>query len=216
MPLRLYDYCASANCLKVRLLLAHLGRPYERVPVDIFDGDTLTDDFARLNPARCTPVLELESGLHLQESNAILVYLAERTELLPDAAFERAQVMRWLFFEQADLVPAIGGLRFRVITGRLTADGPQAKRRRAAADDVLGLLDDHLRERQFMVAESFSVADIGIYAYTHVAPEGGIELAPYPAVQAWIARVEGLPSHINDLEPYPPNAQAGAGQSIYN
>jgi glutathione S-transferase len=216
MPLRLYDYSASANCLKVRLLLAHLGRSYERVPVDIFAGDTLTDDFARLNPARSTPVLELESGAHLQESNAILVYLAEGSELLPDAAFERAQVMRWLFFEQADLVPAIGGLRFRVITGRLTANGPEAKRRRAAGHDVLGLLDDHLREREFMVAEIFSAADIGIYGYTHVAPEGGIEHAPYPAVRAWIERVERLSDHINDLEPYPPNARAGAGQSIYN
>jgi len=129
MPLRLYDYAASANCLKVRLLLTHLCRPYERVPVDIFDGDTLTDDFARLNPARSTPVLELESGVHLQESNAILVYLAEGTELLPDAAFERAQVMRWLFFEQADLVPAIGGLRFRVMVTSTTSSPTHPMRR---------------------------------------------------------------------------------------
>jgi glutathione S-transferase len=124
--------------------------------------------------------------------------------------------MRWLFFEQADLVPAIGGLRFRVITGRLTANGPEAKRRRAAGHDMLWLLDDHLREREYMVGESFSAADIGIYGYTHVAPEGGIELAPYPGVRAWIERVERLSDHINDLEPYPPIAQAGAGQSIYN
>jgi glutathione S-transferase len=216
MPLRLYDYPASANCLKVRLLLAHLGRPYERVPVDIFAGDTLTDEFARLNPARSTPVLELDSGEHLQESNAILVYLAEGTELLPEAAIERAQVMRWLFFEQADLVPAIGGLRFRLITGRLAPGDPEAQRRRSAGQHVLRLLDDHLREREYMVGESFSAADIGIYGYTHVAPEGGIELASYTAVRAWIERVEGLPGHVNDLEPYPPNAHAGAGRSIYD
>lgn len=216
MPLRLYDYAASANCLKVRLLLAHLGLPYERVPIDIFNGDTLTEEFARLNPARSTPVLELETGAHLQESNAILVYLAEGTQFLPEAAFERAQVMRWLFFEQADLVPAIGGLRFRVITGRLAPDGAEALRRRAAGHDVLRLLDDHLRARAFMVGETFSAADIGIYGYTHVAPQGGIELAPYPAVRAWIERVEGVPGHINDLAPYPPNAQIGAGRSIYD
>jgi glutathione S-transferase len=103
-----------------------------------------------------------------------------------------------------------------VITGRLAANGPEAMRRRAAGHDVLRLLDDHLHEREFMVGESFSAADIGIYGYTHVAPEGGIELAPYPAVRAWIERVEGLSGHINDLDPYPPNAQAGAGQSIYD
>jgi glutathione S-transferase len=216
MALRLYDYAASANCLKVRLLLAHLSREYERVPVDIFDGDTLTDEFAALNPARSTPVLELESGEHLQESNAILIYLAEGTELLPDEPFERAQVLRWLFFEQADLVPAIGGLRFRLITGRIAADGPAVERRRAAGHDVLRLLDAHLSERDFMAAERFSAADIGIYGYTHVAPEAGIELAPYPAVRAWIERVESQSGHVNDLEPYPPNAQEGVSRSIYD
>jgi glutathione S-transferase len=216
MPLRLYDYAASANCLKVRLLLAHLGREYERVPVDIFDGDTLTDEFAALNPARSTPVLELESGELLQESNAILMYLADGSELVPDEPFERAQVLRWLFYEQADLVPAIGGLRFRLITGRIAPDSPAAERRRAAGHDVLRLLDGHLSKRAFMVAERFGAADIGIYGYTHVAPEAGIELAPYPAVRAWIERVESQPGHLNDLEPYPAGAQAGVSRSIYD
>jgi len=216
MPLRLYDYAASANCLKVRLLLARLDRPYERVPVDIFAGETLMDDFARINPARSTPVLELESGEYLQESNAILVHLAEGTDYLPDDPYARAQVLRWLFFEQAALLPAIGGLRFRLMTGRLAPGSAGAERRRAAADGVLRLLDDHLQTREFMVGNRSSVADLSLFAYTHVAPEAGIELAPYPAVQAWLERVAGEPGHANDLEPYPPNSMAGASRSIYD
>ena len=122
--MRLYDYAASANCYKVRLLLAQLELPYERVPVDIFAGDTLTDDFARLNPVRSTPVLVPETGPPLPESNAILLHLAEGTMLLPPEPVQRAQVYRWLFFEQADVIPAIAGLRFRLMTGRLAPDAP--------------------------------------------------------------------------------------------
>jgi len=122
MNLRLYDYAASANCFKVRLLLAQLERPHERVAVDIFDGDTLTDEYARINPFRSTPVLELEPDRHLIESNAILVYLADGTALLPDGPAERSEVVRWLIYEQTDVMPAIGGLRFRLQTGRLALE----------------------------------------------------------------------------------------------
>ena len=114
MTLRLYDYGASCNCYKARLLLAQLGLEYERVPVDIFAGDTLTDEFAAMNPARTTPVLESDDGF-LPESNAILVYLASGTSFLPADPFELAQVVRWLLYEQTDVVPAIGGLRFRLL-----------------------------------------------------------------------------------------------------
>src|SRR5436305_9549916 len=124
--MKLYDYAASCNCYKVRLLLAHLGIPYERVPIDIFDGQTLTDEYARINPARTTPVLETEDGRYLQESNAILVYLARGTPLLPDDHFESAQVMRWLLYEQADIVATIGGLRFRLLAGRVAPSAPGA------------------------------------------------------------------------------------------
>src|SRR3954468_7969276 len=127
--LRLYDYVASANCYKARLLLAQLGRDYERVPVDIFDGDTLTDEFARLNPHRSTPVLELDDGRTLIESNAILWYLAAGTPLLPDDPFEQAEVSRWLIYEQSDVMPMIGGLRFRLVTGRLAPDSDAAQAR---------------------------------------------------------------------------------------
>src|SRR5438034_9670324 len=129
--MRLYDYDASANCYKARLLLAQLGQPYERVPIDIFGGDTLTDDFAAKNPARNTPVLETDDGRYLQESNAILVYLAGGTPLLPEDPFEAAQAMRWLLYEQADIVPTIGGLRFRLLAGRRTPDASDACRRGA-------------------------------------------------------------------------------------
>ena len=165
-----------------------------------------------VNPARSTPVLELSPGIYLPESNAILLHLAEGTPLLP----HDPQVYRWLFFEQADVVPAIGGLRFRLITGRLRPDDPDALRRRAAAHDVLALLEAHLAEREFFVADTYSVADIGIFGYLHVAGEAGIQLEPYAALRDWLARVERQPGFMNDLEPYPANAMPGAGRSTYD
>ena len=210
--MKLYDYAASANCYKVRLLLAHLGRDYERVAVDIFGGDTLSDEYAALNPARTTPVLEDPPGTYLQESNAILLHLAAGTPYLPDDP----QVYRWLFYEQADVVPTMGGLRFRLITGRLSADDAEAQRRRAGSYDVLSVLDTHLAQRDFFVGDSYSVADIGIYGYVHVADEAGLDLAPYAALRSWLARVRGQPGYMNDLEPYPPNSHAGASRSIYD
>src|SRR5262245_60441122 len=187
--MRLYDYAASANCYKVRLLLSHLGREYERVPVDIFAGDTLTDDYAAINPARTTPVLEDPHGTFLQESNAILLHVARGTPLLP----ADPQVYRWLFYEQADVVPTMGGLRFRLITGRLSPDDPEAARRRAGSYEVLALLDAHLGGREFFVGDAYSVADVGIYGYVHVAHEAGLELDPYASLRAWLTRVQEQP-----------------------
>jgi glutathione S-transferase len=214
--MRLYDYDASANCLKVRLTLAHLGLPYERVPVDIFAGETLTDEFARLNPFRSTPVLELDDGRTLIESNAIMVYLAEGTELSPATALGRAEVVRWLIWEQTDVMPMIGGLRFRLLTGRLAPDEPAALRRRAAGEEVLAFLDAALATTPFLVGGRFSIADIAIYAYVHVADEAGLVLACHPAVGAWIERVRSQPGHVDDLEPYPANSHAGVSRSIYD
>jgi glutathione S-transferase len=213
--MKLYDYPASCNCYKVRLLLANLGRDYERVPVDIFNGETLTDEYARISPARTTPVLETDDGRHLQESNAILVYLAAGTELLPSDPFEFAQVMRWLLYEQADLIPAIGGLRFRLLVGRLAASDPEAMRRREAAHEVLWLLDDHLAAEEFFVAGRYTIADIAMYGYTHRAREAGVDLEPYANVPAWLGRVEQQPGYMEDVEPYGANAAPGAGASIY-
>jgi glutathione S-transferase len=214
--LRLYDYGASANCYKVRLALAQLERPYERVPIDIFNGETLTDEYARINPLRSTPVLEVAPGRYLLESNAILVYLADGTPLLPTGAVERSELVRWLIYEQTYVIPAIAGLRFRLQTGRLAPDDPDVARRKATGEEVLGILDDHLSEREFLVADRYSIADIAVYGYTHVAHEAAYELADRPAVQAWLRRVVERAGYVNDLEPYPANARVGAGRSIYD
>jgi glutathione S-transferase len=216
MALRLHDYAASANCYKVRLALAQLGIAYERVPVDIFAGETLTDDFASRNPSRSTPVLELEDGSHLPESGAILLYVAEGTPLLPEDRAERAQVARWLLFEQADVVPTVGGLRFRLLTGRLAPDHPRVARARAAGHAMLGVLEAHLAGREFFVADRYTVADIAIYGYVHVAHEAGVEPRDHPEVARWLERVASQPGYMNDLEPYPANSHPPHSRSIYD
>ncbi len=213
--MRLYDYTGSCNCYKVRLLLAHLDVPYERVPVDIFAGETLTDEYAQINPARSTPVLEVE-GRYLPESNAILTFLAEGTPYVPSDPFERAQVIGWLIYEQTDVVPMIGGLRFRLLTARLTTSDRDAARRKKGALEVLQILDDHLATRDFLVGRGYTIADIAVYGYTHRADEAGLELAPYPNVRAWLARVERQDGYMEDVAPYGANAAPGAGRSIYD
>jgi glutathione S-transferase len=213
--MRLYDYSASCNCYKVRLLLAQLGRAYERVPVDIFAGDTLTDEYAAMNPARTTPVLETDDGRFLPESNAILFYLAQGTPFLPEDPLERAEVVRWLVYEQTDVIPTMGGLRFRLLVGRLTTDDPDAVRRKEGALEVLRLLDDYLATRDFFVGDRYTIADVAIYGYTHLAHEAGIDMGPYANVRAWFERVEQQPGYMEDVEPYGANAAAGAGRSIY-
>jgi glutathione S-transferase len=213
--MRLHDYASSGNCFKVRLALAQLGVPYERVPVDIFNGGTLTDEFGRLNPARTTPVLETDDGDVLVESNAILVYLAEGSELMPKDPVERAHVLRWLFYEQAEIVPGIGTPRVRVAAALLEPGSPSAERALAAGRAALGVLEGHLRDRDFLVGERYTLADLCVYAYVHVAGEAGLDLADYPAVGAWLARVEATPGHVDDLEPIPPDTRFGKGLSIY-
>jgi glutathione S-transferase len=210
--MRLHDYAASGNCYKVRLLLALLGQPYERVPVDIFAGDTLTDEFAALNPARATPVLELDDGQALPESAAILWFLAEDTAFLPDDRLARAQVLRWLCFERA-LTPAVAGARFQVMTGRTDDETPFLL---AKGREVLATLDRRLEARDWVAVDTPTIADVALFGYTHVAYDAGFDLAAHPAVEAWLDRVRALPGYVNDLVPYPPNARPGAGRSIYD
>jgi glutathione S-transferase len=213
--LKLYDYAASGNCFKPRLLLAQLGIEYERIPVDIFDGDTLTDEYERLNPFRSTPVLVLPDGTPLIESNAILWYLARGTEYLPDDPVGEAEVVRWLIYEQADVMPAIGGLRFRLITGRFGADSPEAEARRTNAYEVLRILDTHLATRDFLVADRYTIADLSVFAYAHTAPEAGIDTSSCANFNEWLVRVADQPGFVDDLEPYPLNASLTIGRSIY-
>jgi glutathione S-transferase len=213
--LRLYDYGASANCYKVRLLLAQLEQPYERVTIDIFDGDTLTEEYERLNPFRSTPVLQFPDGRTLIESNAILWFLASGTPFLPDNPIGQAEVCRWLIYEQSDVMPMIGGLRFRLVTNRFTPDSDEARRRREGARDVLRILDQHLQSRQFLLAERYTIADIATFAYSHVTEEAGIETSAYTAFRSWLDRVRSQPRFVDDLQPYPPNASATVGRSMY-
>jgi glutathione S-transferase len=208
---RLYDYAASANCYKARLLLALLDRPYERVTIDIFGGDTLTAEYAKLNPARETPVLELDDGTTLTQSNAILWYLAEGTPFLPASSIERAQVAQWLHFEQERVMNGIGSVRFRTLTGRELTPA-----RFALGQTALELLQEHLADHAYLVGDRCSIADLSSFAYTHVAEDAGYRLNDYPAVVAWLDRVREQPRFVDDLEPYPDNARPGAGRSIYD
>jgi glutathione S-transferase len=209
--MRLYDYAASANCYKARLLLAQLGRPYERVPVDIFAGESTTPAYREKNPAGRTPVLELDSGETIAESNAILLYLGEGTPFVPDDLLERARVWQWLFFEQNLFEPNVGTARFWRLTGRDAGRPEVLAARLEAARSALAVLDDALRGREFLLGDRYTVADVSLYAYAHVAGDAGIEATAHPSVGAWLDRVERTPGFVNDLEPYPPNARLGAG-----
>jgi glutathione S-transferase len=214
--LRLHDYGPSANCYKVRLLLAQLGREYERVPVDIFAGGTLTGEYARLNPQRQTPVLEIEGTEPLTESGAILIRLAEGTAYLPEDPDERAQALRWLFFEQTEVIQGVAGLRFRLVTQRIRPDGREALWRRSVGHAALTVLNDRLDTSDYLAGGAYSVADIAVFGYVHVAHEAGFDLGEYPRVEEWTRKIEGIPGYMNDLEPYPPNSMAGQSRSIYD
>lgn len=213
--LSLYDYSASCNCYKVRLLLSNLGLTYERVPVDIFNGDTLTADYAQINPQRTTPVLQVGENRYLTESGAILLYLAAGTAHLPEDRFELAEVVRWLIYEQTDVIPMIGGLRFRLLTSRLERDDPDAVRRRHGGREVLVLLETHLSTRTFFVGEAYTIADVAIYGYSHLARDAGFDLDPFPFLRAWLQRIEQQPGYTEDVQPYGANASPGTGASIY-
>jgi len=213
--MRLYDYAASGNCYKVRLLLALLGTTYERVPIDIFAGDTLTPEYGRINPVRETPVLELDTGETIAQSNAILWYLAEGTSFMPASPLRRAQVVQWLSFEQERIMLGVGSTRFRRMTGRAALDPAADAARFASGSKALEVLDTHLSGCGFAVGESCTIADLSLFAYTHVAADAGFELSQYPAVVEWLDRVRKLPGYVNDLVPYPENAFPGHGRSIY-
>ncbi len=204
--LTLYDYGPSANCLKVRILLRQLGVEHERVETDIFAGESRTDEYVAMNPAGRTPTLLLDDGRAIGESNAILLYLAQRTRLLPADRVELAHVQQWMFFEQNLLEPNLGTARFWRLTGR-DAERPEAwKQRREAGEDALAILDRYLADHEFLVENRYSAADIALYGYTHVAHEAAVDMARYAAITPWLARVEATDGFENDLQPYPANA----------
>jgi glutathione S-transferase len=193
----LYDSPVSGNCYKVRLLLAHLGLHYERRTMDVVDRSNRPEVLGGLNPSLRVPTLVLDDGRPLAESNAILWYFGDGTRFLPDGAYERAQVLQWMFFEQYDHEPAIAVARFWLsYSGRPDEFADRLPERQAAGRRVLAAMDEHLDGRSYLVGDGFTIADISLYAYTHVAPEGGIELEPHAAVRAWLARVASQPGHV--------------------
>jgi glutathione S-transferase len=197
----LYDYLDSGNGYKIRLLLAQLGTPYRYLELDIIKGESRTPQFLARNPNGRIPLLELADGRCLPESDAILWYLAEGTRFLPVERFERAQVLQWMFFEQYSHEPYVATPRF--IMRHLPADSPrraELPQRLARGREALGVMEKHLSTREFFVGERYSIADIALYAYTHVATDGGHDLAPYPKLRAWLQRVAAQPRHVLLLE----------------
>jgi glutathione S-transferase len=191
----LYDSRDSGNCYKVRLLFAHLGLQYERRELDVIDRSQRSEVLGGLNPALRVPTVVLDDGRVLAESDAILFYFAEGTGYLPEDRFERAQVLQWLFFEQYSHEPFIAVARFWAHAGMTPSDSELVAKRRGG-HAALRALEDHLDQRDFLVGERYTIADIALYAYTHVAPEGGFDLGPYPAIRSWLARVAAQTGHV--------------------
>ena len=197
MTLRLYDFHESGNGYKVRLVLHQLGIAYERVELDILKGEARTPEHLARNPNGRIPLLEYPDGRCLAESNAILWALAEGSALLPEDAWQRAQVLQWMFFEQYSHEPYVAVLRFWHFSGTLGDHSPEEiTAKRAGGEAALQVMEGELRSRPYFVGEPYSIADIALYAYTHVAEEGGFDLEPFPAVREWLGRVRGQPAHI--------------------
>jgi len=196
--LTLYQQQDSGNCYKVRLLLNHLGRPFQAVPVSSLDGSTRRPEFLAKNPIGKVPTIELEDGRFLAESNAILLHFAEGTRLLPADAYERAKAYEWLFFEQYVHEPAIAVRRALSVypERRATASPERMAQLLDAGNRALAVLERRLEHTDWLAGNAFSVADISLYAYTHMAGEGGYDLGGFPAVGGWLERVAALPSHI--------------------
>lgn len=193
----LYENPVSGNCYKVRLLFAHLGVPYERQTLDVVDRSNRHEVLGGLNPALRVPTLVLDDGRALAESGAIIWYFGEGSRFLPDDPYTRAQVLQWLFFEQNDHEPSIALVRFWLAySGRPESFEDRLEERTKAGYRALGTMERHLDSREWFVGDGMTLADIALYAYTHVAHEGGFDLSGYPAVNAWLARVAAQPGHV--------------------
>ncbi len=193
----LYDSPVSGNCYKVRLLFAHLGIAYERRTMDVADRSDRPAVLGGLNPALRVPTLVLDDGRSLAESGAIIWYFGDGTPWLPADPFARAQALQWMFFEQYDHEPAIAVVRFWLrYSGRPDDFRDRLAERTAAGYRALDAMERHLDGRAYLVGDAPSLADISLYAYTHVAPEGDFDLDRYPAIRSWLDRIAALPGHV--------------------
>jgi len=195
--MKLYGDAQSGNCYKVQLLLSYLQKSYDWIAVDILAGDTQTNDFLALNPNGKIPLLELDNNQCLAESNAILNYLADGTPLLPTGALARAQVLSWQFFEQYSHEPNIAVARFiNKYLGLPDERLSEYNSKQAGGHKALSVMETQLQQSNFICGETMTIADISLYAYTHVADEGGFDLTNYPAINRWLSEVAAQPNHI--------------------
>ena len=205
----LYSMQRSGNSYKVRLALAQLGLPYRLEEVDILRGESHTPEFLAKNPSGQVPLLEVAPGRFIAESNAILWHLASRSRLRPEDRFDRAEALQWLFFEQHSLEPHIGAAYFWLVLVK----GGRDLQQHALEDwmekgyHALGVMEKHLKQHRYFVAERYTVTDVALYAYVHLAHECDFDLAAFPAIRAWLARIVAEPGHVTMLE-QPANAAA--------
>ncbi|WP_165664529.1 glutathione S-transferase family protein [Metapseudomonas otitidis] len=195
---KVYGDVISGNCYKVKLILELLGQPYQWVPVDILKGETRSEAFLALNPNGKIPVLELEDGTTLWESNAILNFLAEGSDLLPTEPRLRTQVLQWQFFEQYSHEPYVAVARFiKRYQGMPAERAEEYQVCLVRGYKALRVMEQQLSRTPYLVGDTYSIADIALYAYTHVAEEGGFDLSGFPAIQSWMARVAAHPRHVS-------------------
>jgi glutathione S-transferase len=193
MTTLLYDNPVSGNCHKVRLILSLLGIEFERQELSVVDHSDRAEVLGGLSPSLNVPTVVLEDGRPLAESNAILWYFADGTRYLPDDPYERAQVLQWMFFEQYKHEPAIAVVRFWVAISANPPPAAEIEAKRGSGRVALDAMERHLGDHEYFVGKRFTIADIALYAYTHVAPEGGFDLEPYPGVRTWLERVAAQP-----------------------
>jgi glutathione S-transferase len=209
--LTLYDYLPSQNGYKVRLLLNHLGTRYRTVLVPIFDGAGQAPEYLEKNPTGAIPVLELEDGRVLAESNAILGYLAEGTPYLPDDAWARAQVYRWMYFEEDYVQNDLASLRHWTLTGKLARRSAEMiAAKRATSEKSLAILERWLAGRAFLTDGGYTIADMSVFAYVSRAEEAGLTLGRFPAVAGWIERVRSQPGFLDVVHPYSLDPSSGS------
>ena len=195
---KLYSMLRSGNCYKVRLALSQLDIPHDYIEIDILKGETRTPEFLAMNPSGHVPLLEVEPGRYLAESNAILWYIAGRSRLAPEDRFFRAETLQWMFFEQHRLEPNIGAAYFWLALVKGGRDLQQHALEQWMEEGYrsLGVMEQHLKTRDFFAADRFTIADIALYSYTHLAHQCDFDLDDFPAVRAWLERVASQPRHI--------------------